>query len=70
MNFIKKLFRIKKNEEEEEEEEEESSTETILKVMYSEGYTDEKALRNTFQKYSGLSPKEYSKKYNREPALA
>jgi YesN/AraC family two-component response regulator len=64
MNFIKKIFGIKKKKEEE------SSTETILEVMYSMGYTDEKALRNTFRKYSGLSPKEYSKKYNREPALA
>lgn len=48
----------------------ESSTETILEVMYSIGYNDEKAFRNTFRKYSGLSPKEYSKKYNREMALA
>ncbi|MFT4741863.1 MAG: transcriptional regulator GlxA family with amidase domain [Marivirga sp.] len=48
----------------------ESTTETILEVMYSIGYNDEKAFRNTFRKYSGLSPKEYSKKYNREMALA
>lgn len=48
----------------------ESSTETILEVMYSIGYNDEKAFRNTFRKYSGLSPKEYSKKHNREMALA
>jgi AraC-like DNA-binding protein len=32
----------------------ESSTETILEVMYSIGYNDEKAFRNTFRKYSGL----------------
>lgn len=48
----------------------ESTTLTILEVMYSIGYNDEKAFRNTFRKYAGLSPKEYSKKYNREMAFA
>lgn len=47
----------------------ESSTETINEVMYSVGYNDEKAFRTTFKKYSGLSPKEYQKKYNREMAF-
>ncbi len=48
----------------------ESSTETILEVMYDIGYNDEKAFRKTFRKYSGLSPKEYRTKYNREMAFS
>ncbi|MBT8190638.1 MAG: helix-turn-helix transcriptional regulator [Saprospiraceae bacterium] len=48
----------------------ESSTKTILEVMYSIGYNDDKAFRNTFRKFTGLSPKAYQKKYNREMALA
>ena len=48
----------------------ESTTETILDVMFGIGYNDEKAFRNTFRKYSGLSPKEYQMKYNREMAYA
>ena len=48
----------------------ESSTKTIMEVMFGVGYNDEKAFRNTFKKYSGLSPKEYQIKYNREMAYA
>lgn len=48
----------------------ESSTETILEVMYGIGYNDDKAFRNAFRKYSGLSPKEYRRKYNREMAFS
>ena len=48
----------------------ESTTKTILEVMYYIGYNDEKAFRATFRKYSGLSPKEYQRKYNREMAFA
>ena len=48
----------------------ETTTDTILEVMYAIGYNDEKAFRNTFRKYSGLSPKEYRLKYNREMAFA
>jgi len=48
----------------------EASTANIQEVMYDVGYSDEKAFRNTFRKYSGLSPKEYRKKYNREMAFA
>ncbi len=44
----------------------ESTTETILEVMYGVGYNDDKAFRNTFKKYTGLSPKGYRAKYNRE----
>ena len=47
----------------------ETSTDTILEIMYGIGYLDEKAFRHTFRKYSGLSPKEYQKKYNREMAM-
>lgn len=46
----------------------ESSTHTIMEVMFGVGYNDEKAFRNTFKKYSGLSPKGYQMKYNREMA--
>ena len=38
--------------------------------MYGIGYNDEKAFRKTFRKYSGLSPKAYRTKYNREMAFA
>ncbi len=48
----------------------ENTTKSILEVMYFIGYNDEKAFRTTFRKYSGLSPKEYQKKYNREMAFA
>ena len=48
----------------------ESTTLSILEIMYGIGYNDEKAFRNTFKKYSGLSPKEYQKKFNREMAFA
>ena len=48
----------------------ESTTKTILEIMYGIGYNDEKAFRTTFRKYSGLSPKEYQRKYNREMAFA
>ena len=48
----------------------ESSTMNIQEVMFDVGYSDEKAFRNTFRKYSGLSPLEYRKKYNREMAFA
>jgi len=48
----------------------ESTAKSILEVMYFIGYNDEKAFRTTFRKYSGLSPKDYQKKYNREMAFA
>ena len=34
----------------------ESSSLNIQEVMYGVGYNDEKAFRNTFRKYTGLSP--------------
>ena len=48
----------------------ESSTLNIQEVMYGVGYQDEKAFRNTFRKYTGLSPLEYRNKYNREMAFS
>ena len=48
----------------------ESSILNINQVMYTVGYNDEKAFRKTFKKYTGLSPLEYRRKYNREIALA
>ncbi len=48
----------------------ESSTLNINQVMYNVGYMDEKAFRKTFKKYTGLSPLEYRKKFNREMALS
>ena len=44
----------------------ESSTDNIAQVMYDMGYSDSKAFRYTFKKYTGLSPAEYRRKYNRE----
>lgn len=48
----------------------ESSTLNINQVMYHVGYNDEKAFRKTFKKYTGLSPVEYRRKYNREMAFS
>ncbi len=47
----------------------ESSTLNVQEVMYESGYNDDKSFRNIFRKYSGLTPLEYRKKYNREMAL-
>ena len=48
----------------------EATTRTVLEVMYDIGYNDEKAFRATFRKFSGVSPKAYQKKYNREMAFS
>lgn len=48
----------------------ESSTYSISDVMYNVGYTDDKSFRNTFKKFTGLSPMQYRKKYNREMSLS
>ncbi len=48
----------------------ERTSKTILEVMYDIGYNDDKAFRKIFRKYSGMSPKEYQKKYNREMAYS
>ncbi len=46
----------------------ETSTHNINDVMFSVGYNDIKAFRVIFKRYTGLSPSEYRKKYNREMA--
>ena len=48
----------------------ESSVLNISEVMYMVGYNDDKAFRTIFKKYSGMSPIEYRKRYNREVALS
>jgi len=48
----------------------ESSTLNITQVMYDVGYNDEKAFRKVFKKYTGLSPLDYRKKFNREMAFS
>ncbi|MEJ6978960.1 helix-turn-helix domain-containing protein [Pedobacter sp. P351] len=44
----------------------ESSRENVNEVMYKVGYTDNKAFRTTFKKFTGLSPLQYKGKYNRD----
>ncbi len=48
----------------------EASTLNINQIMYDVGYSDEKAFRKVFKKYTGLSPIAYRQKYNREMAFA
>lgn len=43
-----------------------SSRENINEVMYRVGYSDIKAFRTTFKKFTGLSPIQYRNKYNRD----
>lgn len=43
----------------------ESHTENVNEVMYNVGYSDPKAFRDVFRKYTGLSPNNYKIKYNR-----
>jgi transcriptional regulator GlxA family with amidase domain len=47
----------------------ETSRKTINEVMYEVGYTDVKAFREVFKKYTGLSPLEYKGKYNKDRVL-
>ena len=44
----------------------ESSKENVNEVMYKVGYSDTKAFRNTFKRFTGLSPIEYRNKYTRQ----
>ncbi|WP_312460207.1 GlxA family transcriptional regulator [Sphingobacterium siyangense] len=43
----------------------ESSKKTVNEVMYAIGYTDIKAFREIFRRFTGLSPLEYKNKYNK-----
>ncbi|WP_139924908.1 GlxA family transcriptional regulator [Hymenobacter sp. DG01] len=47
----------------------ESSRDNVTEVMYNVGYTDPKAFRLTFKRITGLSPKQYRSKYQREAAV-
>lgn len=42
----------------------------VNEVMYNVGYSDAKAFRNTFKKFTGLSPVDYRNKYNKEALIA
>jgi len=44
----------------------ESTQSTINEVIFSIGYSDTKAFRNLFKRYTGLTPLAYKKRYNRE----
>jgi len=44
----------------------ESGRKNVNEVMYEVGYSDTKAFRNVFKRFTGLSPVEYRSKYNRE----
>ncbi|GAA0550273.1 GlxA family transcriptional regulator [Chitinophaga japonensis] len=44
----------------------ESSRENVNEVMYKVGYTDPKAFRVTFKRFTSLSPVQYRNRYNRE----
>lgn len=44
----------------------ETSSKTINEVMYEVGYSDLKAFREVFRKYTGLSPLDYKGKYNKK----
>lgn len=48
----------------------ESSRKNVNEVMYDVGYSDAKAFRNTFKKFTGLSPIDYRNKYNKEALIA
>jgi transcriptional regulator GlxA family with amidase domain len=44
----------------------ETSRKTINEVMYDVGYSDVKAFREVFRRFTGMSPLEYRKNYNKE----
>ena len=47
----------------------ETTRKTINEVMYEVGYSDVKAFREVFRKFTGMSPLEYRAKYNKEAAI-
>ncbi|NJK96666.1 MAG: helix-turn-helix domain-containing protein, partial [Bacteroidales bacterium] len=47
----------------------ESSRENIYEIMFSVGYSDVKAFRTTFRKYTGLTPLEYRQRYSKALAV-
>ncbi|HEX5652816.1 MAG TPA: helix-turn-helix domain-containing protein [Chitinophagaceae bacterium] len=46
----------------------ETSRKTVNELMYDVGYSDNKAFRTVFKKFTGLSPIDYRNKYNKEAA--
>lgn len=44
----------------------ETTRKTISEVMYEVGYSDNKAFREVFRRFTGMSPIEYKEKYNKE----
>jgi len=42
---------------------------TVNEVMYEIGYSDTKAFREVFRKYTGLSPLDYRNRYNKEAVV-
>jgi transcriptional regulator GlxA family with amidase domain len=44
----------------------ETNRKTINEIMYEVGYSDLKAFREVFRKYTGLSPLEYKSKFNKD----
>ncbi len=48
----------------------ESSTNNVTDVMYAVGYSDNKAFRTIFKKFTGMSPIAYRNKYNRVVAMS
>jgi transcriptional regulator GlxA family with amidase domain len=47
----------------------ETSRKTVNEVMYEVGYSDVKAFREVFRKFTGMSPIEYKGKYNKDAVV-
>ncbi|MDQ3393239.1 MAG: helix-turn-helix domain-containing protein [Bacteroidota bacterium] len=47
----------------------ETNRKNINEVMYDVGYSDTKAFRETFKKFTGLTPIDYRNKYNRDMVM-
>ncbi|MBO9698865.1 MAG: helix-turn-helix domain-containing protein [Sporocytophaga sp.] len=47
----------------------ETTANNVNEVMYGVGYSDPKAFRMTFKKYTGMSPIQYRAKYNKEYSM-
>jgi transcriptional regulator GlxA family with amidase domain len=47
----------------------ETSRKAISEVMYAVGYSDLKAFREVFRKFTGISPLEYRNKFNKEASV-
>ncbi len=44
----------------------EISRKTVSEIMYEVGYSDQKAFREVFRKFTGMSPLEYKDRYNKD----